>query len=118
MTDSPDEVQSHLLSEKQTPVQQQQREEATDIAEEGANIAGESKYVVKYVNNNSQKWDGREIVVDGDWLEELYPTSAFVAGNALSLPWEGKEWNVVLVRPHKEKSLNEEPTGKVNHLAT
>lgn len=55
--------------------------------------------------------------MDGEWLEELYPAASdFVAGNLLSLPWENKEWNVVLLRPHELKSMNEVPTGMFTSL--
>ena len=32
----------------------------------------ERKYRVRFQGNNSKKWDGKDIVVDGEWLESLY----------------------------------------------
>ena len=37
-------------------------------------------YIVRYEGNSSKKWDGREIVMDGNWLEQLYKPPELIAG--------------------------------------
>lgn len=61
----------------------------------------EKKYTVKYEGNSSKRWDGREIVLDGNWLETLYQPSELVPGKIFSLPWMTKggtqHWSAVVV---------------------
>ena len=35
----------------------------------------EIKYWVCYKGNDSKRWNGREILSDGNWLESIYQTS-------------------------------------------
>ena len=44
------------------------------------------QYTVCYHNNNSKKWDGCEIILDGDWLHTLYEPSELVPGKEVELP--------------------------------
>jgi len=54
------------------------------------------QYCVRYEGNSSKWWDGREILLDGEWLESLYEPSELVPGKELSLPWQGY-WGTVLL---------------------
>ena len=61
-----------------------------------------TEYVVRFKGNQSAKWDGKEIVVDGDWLEELYAKDELCTGRIVQLPWESKkgksvDWKVMIV---------------------
>jgi hypothetical protein len=60
------------------------------------------EYVVRFKGNQSARWDGKDIVVDGDWLEELYSKAELCPGRIIQLPWEGKDgksvdWKVMIV---------------------
>ena len=72
----------------------------TVVATKNAN--GSRKYSVRYEGNASKRWDGREILLDADWLETLYQPSQLVEGKVLSLPWRGKggrivHWRAILI---------------------
>ena len=63
-----------------------------------------NKYCIRYEGNSSKRWDGKEILLDAEWMEGLYSESELVAGKKLSLPWQGKGgrvtyWRAVLVPP-------------------
>ena len=46
---------------------------------------------VRYQNNNSKRWDGREIWIDSEYMESLYTDpSMLVPGFEVLLPWKGK----------------------------
>ena len=67
-----------------------------------ATSATSRKYTVRYQNNNSKRWDGKEIVLDGEWLETMYSPHDLQPGKVLSLPWSGKNgreetWSAVVV---------------------
>ena len=53
------------------------------------------EYVIQFKGNQSQRWDGKRISVDADWLEELYPEDLF-PGRIVQLPWDGKTWRAVI----------------------
>ena len=61
------------------------------------------KYVVRYEGNNSSKWDGKEIVLESEFLESLVEDPAeLVPGKIVRLPWEKKgggtqDWFAVIV---------------------
>jgi len=52
------------------------------------------QYCVRYEGNSSKRWDGWEILLDGDWPESLYEPSELVPGKKLSLPWQGKRGHI------------------------
>jgi len=61
-----------------------------------------TEYIVRFKGNQSAKWDGKEIVVDGDWLQEMYPKEELCPGRIVQLPWEDKkgknvDWRVMIV---------------------
>ena len=45
-------------------------------------------YVVRFKGNDSRQWDGKEITVDTEWLEDLYSKSELCPGRVVELPWE------------------------------
>ena len=61
-----------------------------------------SRYFIRFVGNNSKRWDGKEIELLGEWVENLYTEDELKIGNELTLPWPGKggnvtNWNAVVV---------------------
>jgi hypothetical protein len=72
-------------------------------------MAKELKYTVRYEGNNSKRWDGREILLDGEWLESLYPKEDLTPGKIVNLPWQTKGgvkvWTAVLVKPDTEAAV-------------
>lgn len=67
------------------------------------------EYAVKFKGNNSEKWDGKVISVDAEWLEELYGKQELCPGRIVELPWEGKDgtsvgWRVMIVSLPDEES--------------
>lgn len=74
-----------------------------------------SSYVVRYEGNSSKRWDGREIVLDGSWLELLYQPSELVNGKRVCLPWMAKggkvkNWNAVVVGSEQLSETNLAPS--------
>ena len=83
-------------------------------------------YCIRYQNNGSKRWDGKELLVSKEWLEELYPE--IYPGKEVQLPWTGKKgktvlWNAVVVqvddsakpspkKPHLEDKLSEDKRKK------
>ena len=52
----------------------------------------------KFDGNGSKRWDGKEIEVQGEWLESLYSPEELAPGNRLNLitmPWKGEEYNTL-----------------------
>ena len=65
-------------------------------------LTDKQKYCIRYEGNGSKRWDGKEILVDKDWLESLYDPVSLVDGKAVVLPWSGKkgayrDWKAVVV---------------------
>lgn len=63
------------------------------------------KYVVRFDGNNSKRWDGKEVWLDPEILDELYDSSELYNGANISVPWKGKggkisHWNAVFVDPN------------------
>ena len=73
-------------------------------------------YLVRFQGNNSKKWDGHDVELDGEWLESLYDVSELKnPGKQLSLPWPGKgkqirQWNAVISTPRGTES--DDPAGE------
>ena len=47
----------------------------------GVNSAGGATYCICYKNNQSKRWDGKELLVDKDWVDELYPDGIYPGNN-------------------------------------
>lgn len=86
-------------------------------ADEATSSRGSRKtYLVRFEGNNSKKWDGHDVELDGEWLESLYDVSELqIPGKHLSLPWPGKgrqirHWNAVISTP-RDRSTESDPAG-------
>ena len=72
------------------------------VEKTSAAVRVEKQYLIRYENNGSKRWDGREIFVNASWLEEIYSADELCDGAKIRLPWRGKGkkteyWNAVLV---------------------
>ena len=72
------------------------------------------KYCIQYTGNSSKRWDGKEIWVDGEWVEELYNPSELTDGKRIRLPWKGKQgrvtyWEGVIVNTDKPEPRRKPP---------
>ena len=68
-----------------------------------------SRYFIRFVGNNSKCWDGKEIELQVEWVENLYTKDELKIGNKLNLPWPGKggsvtNWNAVVVDGSRKKA--------------
>lgn len=73
-----------------------------------------AEYAVKFSGNDSERWDGKVISIDAEWLEELYPKAELGPGRIVELPWEGRDgknvgWRAIIM---------EVPTGQLKAIAT
>ena len=62
----------------------------------------ERRYCVRFEGNRSKKWDGRQIMLESEWLESLYSRDDLCPGKIVELPWEEKgagcvKWKAVIV---------------------
>ena len=77
-----------------------------------------TNYCIRYENNGSKRWDGKELLVDKDWVDELYVD--VYPGKRIQLPWTGKKgktvmWNAVVIEnthqpsPKKQQLEDKKP---------
>ena len=64
----------------------------------------QKRYIVRLENNNSKRWDGKEVWLDATILDELYSTSELFNGANITVPWKGKggkitHWKAVFIDP-------------------
>jgi len=62
------------------------------------------RYIVRFEGNNSRKWDGKEVYIDREVLNELYDSTELVHGAKVLYLWKGKaekitHWNSIFVDP-------------------
>ena len=50
----------------------------------------------------SQRWDGKVINVDAEWLEEMYDQQTLFPGRVVELLWKGRQGVDVVERDHCE----------------
>ena len=67
------------------------------------------QYCLMFQGNNSQKWDGKEIIVETDWLESLYKPEDLQEDKTVSLPYpmkggETQLWLAVITSTEGEKN--------------
>lgn len=80
---------------------------AVDLAAIAAAVdkPASGSYCVRYVGNNSKKWDGKEVLVEKEFLESLHPfsnlKSAFPTRDC-----EGLEWGSGNPKPHTHPSCS------------
>ena len=49
-----------------------------------------ARVCVEFINNNSKQWDGKQIWLESEWIEELYSLEELTPGATLTLPWPGR----------------------------
>ena len=58
---------------------------------EGESFKQRQQYIVCFDGNNSKRWDGKEVWLDTEVLDELYESSKLFYGANVIVPWKGKE---------------------------
>ena len=71
-------------------------------------------YVVRFEGNSSKRWDGKEIWLDREVLDELYDPTELCHGANVVVPFKGKggkitQWNAVFVDSEKVSQTPAEP---------
>ena len=105
--------------------------EPSNSEEQRTKLGGKS-YCVQYENNNSKRWDGKRVLIDGQWLHSVCDMSEIHCGDKIKLPWTAKKgkvqyWNAVVVdntamesTPESTKGAktlkNSKSTSKVNRI--
>jgi len=58
-----------------------------------------NSYIVRFEGNDLYKWDGKEVYIDKEVLDELYDSSELVHGAKISWLKGGKltHWNAIFV---------------------
>jgi len=64
------------------------------------------RHLVRFEDNNSKKWDGKEVWLDAYVLDELYDSKELLHGAKISVPFKGKggkitHWNAIYVDPEE-----------------
>jgi len=82
-----------------------------------------NSYVVRFEGNHSRKWDGKEVYVDKEVLDELYDSSELVHGAKISYPWRSKggkltHWNAIFVDPTVSSSATTACSSGVTTMVT
>ena len=67
-------------------------------------LSSEKQYIVRFENNSSKRWDGKEVWLDATILDELYDSSELFNGANITVPWRGKggkitHWKAVFIDP-------------------
>ena len=65
-------------------------------------VESPASYCIRFEGNSSSQWDGKEIFVEKEWLESLYPRTSITKGKEVILPYPGrqgkvKEWKGIVV---------------------
>jgi hypothetical protein len=69
------------------------------------------KYYFEFCDNNSKRWDGRQLVGEEEWLEGLYEPDELVVGKRIELPFpvkgssSVKYWSAVIVYPNSAEPM-------------
>lgn len=42
---------------------------------------------VRFEGNQSKRWDGKEVLIDYDWIKEIVDVTKLVPGNTVTIPW-------------------------------
>ena len=48
------------------------------------------RYIVRFEGKNSKRWDGKEVWIEADILDELYNNANLVHGAEIMVPWKSK----------------------------
>lgn len=75
------------------------------------------RYIVRFEGNNSKRWDGKEIWIEAEVLDELYSEAELVHGAEITMPWRSKgkitHWKAIFVDPDVKT-----PAGSYMHACT
>ena len=58
--------------------------------------------MLRFEGNQSKRWDGKEVLIDYDWMKEQIDATQLFLGNAINIPWpikggETQIWKGVVV---------------------
>ena len=60
-------------------------------------------YVVRFEGNSSKRWDGKEVYINAEVLDELYSKEELVHGAPVTVPWKSKgkisHWKAIYIDP-------------------
>ena len=73
------------------------------------------KCYISFPSHLFQEVDGKEILLDAEWLEGLYSKLELVEGKELSLPWQGKGGRVTYWRGYSGSSDTQTHTSTSTH---
>ena len=76
-------------------------------------MACETKsYIVRFEGNSSKRWDGKEVYINAEVLDELYSKDELIDGAQVTVPWKSKgkitHWKAIFIDP----SARTQQTGK------
>ncbi len=111
-----DQASSQQASSQQASSQQasgstMELQQAPDQASSQRPAKSGQKYCFEYINNDSKRWDGKQVLVNDEWLETLYKPEELTVGKKLRIPYPVKRssevvyWNAVLVDPQSAKPV-------------
>ena len=71
------------------------------------------QYIVRFNDNNSKRWDGKEVWLDTKILNELYDSSELFDDANIIVPCKGKggkisHWNAVFIDPNSRQGNDNE----------
>lgn len=77
-------------------------------------MASDAKsYVVRFEGNSSKKWDGKEVYINAEVLDELYSEEELVHGAPVTVPWKSKgkisHWKAIYIDPTHTQQPEPEP---------
>ena len=85
-------------------------------SEEQQTKLGGKTYCIQYENNKSKRWDGKRVLIDGQWLHSVCNISEIHCSDKIKLPWTAKKgkvqyWNAVVVDNTAMESTPESTKG-------
>ena len=74
---------------------------------------GEKSYIVRFEGNSSKRWDGKEVYINADVLDELYSEYELVHGAPVTVPWKSKgkitHWKAIYIDSSHTQQLTQQP---------
>ena len=76
---------------------------------------------MQFEDNNSKKWDGKEVWLEAYVVDELYNSTEMLHGAKLMVPFKGKggkitHWNTIYIDP-SQSNCAEEPAAATDKPA-
>ena len=92
--------------------------EPSNSKEQRTKLGGKT-YCIQYENNNSKRWDGKRVLINGQRLHSVCDMSEIHCGDKIKLPWTAKKgkvqyWNAVVVDNTAMESTPESTKGAKN----